>query len=93
MSISWYVQTIDDRYDDKRSRRSSFALSDIFELDEEEAVDIEISPILPPSPSSGSSISTTDSVKSRVKAVFSDIALVARRQLRRVRSANTIHIA
>ena len=86
-------QTIDYRYAEKRSRRSSFALvselhsffahchprfpriplpkSDIFELDEdEEEVEVDVSPILPLSPDGTSSISTTDTVRSRMKNVL-----------------------
>ena len=44
--------------------------SDIWELYEEEELDIEVSPVLPPTPNSASSISTTDTVKSRMKAVL-----------------------
>ncbi|KAI0807651.1 hypothetical protein C8Q74DRAFT_79364 [Fomes fomentarius] len=65
------MQTIDYRYTHK-GRRSSFALCDIFELEEEE-VEIEISSVLPSAPDSACSISTTQSVKNRMKAVLIDL--------------------
>ncbi|KAI0707804.1 hypothetical protein C8Q76DRAFT_628207 [Earliella scabrosa] len=80
------MQTVDYRYTEK-CRRSSFALSDIFELDEEE-VEIEISPVLPSAPNSASSISTstTASVKVRMRAVLIDLAHAVKVKLIRARS-------
>ncbi|KAI0748389.1 hypothetical protein C8Q80DRAFT_736211 [Daedaleopsis nitida] len=79
------MQTIDYRYT-RKCRRSSFALSDIFELDEDE-VEIEVSPVLPSTSTSTSSISTTQSVKSRMKTVLFELAHTIKMQCNRVRSA------
>ncbi|KAI0723785.1 hypothetical protein C8T65DRAFT_704485 [Cerioporus squamosus] len=69
---------------DLMSRRSSFALSDIFELDEE--VEIEISPVLPSTPSSACSISTNNSAKSLMKSVLTDLAHTVKTKWGRARS-------
>lgn len=50
-------------------RTSATTQCDIFELEEEE-VEIEISSVLPSAPDSACSISTTQSVKNRMKAVL-----------------------
>ncbi|KAH9852788.1 hypothetical protein C2E23DRAFT_730031 [Lenzites betulinus] len=66
------MQTVDYRYPDpepERDQRSSFALSDIFESDEDD-VEIEISPVLPTTPHTASSVSTSKSAKARVKALL-----------------------
>ncbi|CDO76947.1 hypothetical protein BN946_scf184587.g1 [Trametes cinnabarina] len=64
------MQTIDYRYcKTERQPRSSFALSDIFEMDEED-VQIEISPVLPSTPNTASSVSTSRSTKARMKAIL-----------------------
>ncbi|KAI0672761.1 hypothetical protein C8Q78DRAFT_677857 [Trametes maxima] len=62
------MQSVDYRYAETQTR-SSFALSDIFETDEE-GVEIEISPVLPTTPNTANSVSTTKSTKARVKALF-----------------------
>ncbi|KAI0362622.1 hypothetical protein OH77DRAFT_1515820 [Trametes cingulata] len=68
------MQTVDYRYSESERRpRSSFALSDIFESDEED-VEIEISPVLPSTPNTSSSVSTSKSTKARMKALFTGVA-------------------
>ncbi|KAI1781553.1 hypothetical protein LXA43DRAFT_1056152 [Ganoderma leucocontextum] len=83
------MQTVDCRYSKKNTRRSSFALSDIFELDEEEfQVEFEISPILPSTPTSaysGSIATSSRSVKSRIKTVVVDLAHALKSKLSRSR--------
>ncbi|KAI1788362.1 hypothetical protein LXA43DRAFT_642423 [Ganoderma leucocontextum] len=64
------VRTVDNRRPLKQ-RRSSFALSDAFEWDGR--VEFVVSSELPSTPRSASSISTTSSVKSRMKAVLVDL--------------------
>ncbi|RPD66595.1 hypothetical protein L226DRAFT_530679 [Lentinus tigrinus ALCF2SS1-7] len=77
------MQTVDHRYSGKR--RSSFALSDIFELDEE--VEIEVSPVLPSAPNSAcSTISSTRSAKSLMKTALNDLVHTVKTRLRRARS-------
>ncbi|RDX46901.1 hypothetical protein OH76DRAFT_1485170 [Lentinus brumalis] len=78
------MQTVDHRFPEKR-RRSSFALSDIFERDEDE-VEIEISPVLPSTPSSACSISTSNSAKSLMKSALSDLAHTVKTKWGRARS-------
>ncbi|KAI1781559.1 hypothetical protein LXA43DRAFT_1056106 [Ganoderma leucocontextum] len=82
------MQTVDCRYSKKHTRRSSFALSDIFELDEEEVqVEFEISPILPSTPTSAYSGSTATSsrstFKSRITTVVVDLAHTLKTKLNR----------
>ncbi|KAI0636521.1 hypothetical protein C8Q77DRAFT_1070932 [Trametes polyzona] len=80
-------QTVDYRYlDTERQPRSSFALSDIFETDEED-VEIEISPVLPSTPNTASSVSTSKSAKARVRALFMGVAYSVKASWSRARSA------
>ncbi|TFK91781.1 hypothetical protein K466DRAFT_659813 [Polyporus arcularius HHB13444] len=80
------MRTVDHRIPvNEKRRRSSFALSDIFERDEEE-VEVEISPVLPSTPSSACSVSTSDSAKSLVKSALSDLAHTVKTKWGRVRS-------
>ncbi|KAI9065502.1 hypothetical protein FKP32DRAFT_1674830 [Trametes sanguinea] len=68
------MQTVDYRfYKTERRPRSSFALSDIFETDEED-IQIEISPVLPSTPNTASSVSTSRSRKARMKAILTGVA-------------------
>ncbi|KAI0823571.1 hypothetical protein BC628DRAFT_1411581 [Trametes gibbosa] len=81
------MQTVDYRYPEaERDRRSSFALSDIFELDEED-VEIEISPVLPSTPHIASSASTSKSAKARMKALLTGVAYSVKASLGRARPA------
>ncbi|KAI0647508.1 hypothetical protein C8Q79DRAFT_959828 [Trametes meyenii] len=81
------MQSVNYRYAETQMRsRSSFALSDIFEIDEED-VEIEISPVLPTTPNTASSVSTTKSTKARVKALFTGAAHSVKATWGRTRSA------
>ncbi|KAI0371659.1 hypothetical protein BV20DRAFT_154771 [Pilatotrama ljubarskyi] len=81
------MQTVDYRYAETQRRpRSSFALSDIFESDEE-GVEIEISPVLPSTPNTASSVSTSKSTKARMKALFTGVAYSVKTTWDRARSA------
>ncbi|EJF66248.1 hypothetical protein BD309DRAFT_497229 [Dichomitus squalens] len=75
------MQTVDYRFSPKCTRRSSFALSDIFEMDEE-VVEFEISPILPSTPNSA----TTRSVKLRMKTALHDFVQAVKTKLNHPRS-------
>ncbi|KAH9900899.1 hypothetical protein C8Q73DRAFT_786328 [Cubamyces lactineus] len=79
------MQTVDYRYSEAdRQPRSSYALSDIFESDEED-IEIEISPVLPSTPNTASSVSTTKSAKARMKALFTGVAYSVKATLGRAR--------
>ncbi|TBU35517.1 hypothetical protein BD311DRAFT_772611 [Dichomitus squalens] len=79
------MQTVDYRFSPKRTRRSSFALSDIFEMDEED-VEFEISPTLPSTPNSACSITTTRSVNLRLKTALLDFVQAVKIKLNHSRS-------
>ncbi|KAI0332542.1 hypothetical protein GY45DRAFT_1344534 [Cubamyces sp. BRFM 1775] len=81
------MQTVDYRYSEAdRQPRSSYALSDIFESDEED-IEISISPVLPSTPNTASSVSTTKSAKARMKALFTGVAYSVKATLGRARPA------
>ncbi|KAI8982820.1 hypothetical protein BD414DRAFT_85892 [Trametes punicea] len=81
------MRTVDYRYPKTQTQqRSSFALSDIYETDEED-IEIEISPVLPSTPNTASSVSTTKSTKARMRALFTGVASSLKATWGRARSA------
>ncbi|EIW60405.1 uncharacterized protein TRAVEDRAFT_45656 [Trametes versicolor FP-101664 SS1] len=81
------MQTVDHRYaESERPARSSFALSDIFESDEED-VEIEISPVLPSTPNTANSVSTSKSARIRMKSLFTGVAYSVKATWDRARSS------
>ncbi|KAI0780467.1 hypothetical protein BD413DRAFT_3033 [Trametes elegans] len=80
------MHTVDYRYTEMQlPPRSSFALSDIFE--DEEDVEIEISPVLPSTPNTVSSVSTSKGTKARMKALLTGVALSIKATWGRTRSS------
>ncbi|OSD08394.1 hypothetical protein PYCCODRAFT_1421333 [Trametes coccinea BRFM310] len=81
------MQTVDYRHHKtERQPRSSFALSDIFETDEED-IQIEISPVLPSTPNTASSVSTSRSRKARMKAILTGAVYSVKATWNRARPA------
>ncbi|PIL24388.1 hypothetical protein GSI_14141 [Ganoderma sinense ZZ0214-1] len=82
------LRTVDNRLPPLKQRRSSFALSAAFERDGR--VEFVVSSKLPPTPRSGSrsvtSVSTTSSVRSRMKAVLVDLVHTVKAKCHRNRS-------